>query len=40
MYNVGGIYLNEVKDGTPGKRFESVPEENTACRLKMGIKPD
>ena len=27
LYNIGGIYLNEVKDGTPGDRFRPVPRE-------------
>ena len=27
MYNVGGIYLSEVKAGTPGKTYQSVPRE-------------
>ena len=27
MYNVGGIYLSEVKAGTPGKTFRSVPKD-------------
>ena len=27
MYNVGGIYLSEVKAGTPGKTFQSVPKD-------------
>ncbi|WP_018338448.1 zinc-dependent metalloprotease [Butyricimonas synergistica] len=27
LYNIGGIYLNEVKDGTPGERFTPVPRE-------------
>lgn len=34
MYNVGGIYLTEVKDGTPGKRFESVPKKTQRAALK------
>ena len=34
MYNVGGIYLNEVKDGTPGKRFQSVPKNTQRAALK------
>ncbi len=27
VYNVGGIYLNQVKDGTPVVRYQSVPRE-------------
>ena len=27
MYNVGGIYLTEVKDGTKGQRHEPVAKE-------------
>ena len=27
VYNVGGIYLNQVKDGTPAVRYQSVPRE-------------
>jgi hypothetical protein len=27
MYNIGGIYLTEVKEGTPGKRHAPVPKE-------------
>ena len=27
LYNIGGIYLNEVKEGTPGERFKPVPRE-------------
>ena len=26
MYNVGGIRMTEVKEGTPGKRFEALPK--------------
>ncbi|MCR9011538.1 zinc-dependent metalloprotease [Gabonibacter chumensis] len=37
MYNVGGIYLTEVKDGTPGKRFESVPKKTQRAALKWII---
>lgn len=37
MYNVGGIYLNEVKDGTPGKRFESVPKKTQRAALKWAL---
>lgn len=33
MYNVGGIYLTEVKDGTPGKRFVAVPGRYKRTRL-------
>lgn len=38
MYNVGGIYLTEVKDGTPGKRFVSVPREVQKNSLKWVIR--
>ena len=38
MYNVGGIYLTEVKDGTPGKRFVSVSREVQKNSLKWVIR--
>ncbi|WP_099292172.1 zinc-dependent metalloprotease [Butyricimonas sp. Marseille-P3923] len=38
IYNVGGIYLTEVKDGTPGKRFEPVPEKTQRTALKWVLK--
>lgn len=38
MYNVGGIYLTEVKDGTPGKRFVAVPREVQKNSLKWVIR--
>ena len=38
MYNVGGIYLTEVKDGTLGKRFVSVPREVQKNSLKWVIR--
>lgn len=27
LYNIGGIYLNQVKEGTPGEKFRPVPRE-------------
>lgn len=38
MYNVGGIYLTEVKAGTPGKRFVSVSREVQKNSLKWVIR--
>lgn len=38
MYNVGGIYLTEVKDGTPGNRYLSVPREIQKNSLKWIIR--
>lgn len=38
IYNVGGIYLTEVKEGTPGKRFESVPREDQRASMKWVMK--
>ncbi|WP_350340303.1 zinc-dependent metalloprotease [Paraflavitalea speifideaquila] len=37
MYNVGGIYLNEVKDGTAGKLHQSVPKELQKNALKWTL---
>lgn len=38
MYNIGGIYLTEVKEGTPGKRYESVPKARQKASLKWVLK--
>ena len=38
MYNVGGIYLTEVKDGTLGNRYLSVPREIQKNSLKWVIR--
>ncbi|WP_018338906.1 zinc-dependent metalloprotease [Butyricimonas synergistica] len=38
LANVGGIYLTEVKDGTPGDRWKSVPREVQQKSLKWVIK--
>ena len=37
LSNVGGIYLSEVKDGTPGKTFEAVPTKIQRASLKWVI---
>ena len=34
VYTVGGMYLSEVKEGTPGKRFESVPRATQQKAMK------
>lgn len=34
VYTVGGMYLSEVKEGTPGKPFESVPRETQHKAMK------
>ncbi|MFR5660344.1 MAG: zinc-dependent metalloprotease, partial [Butyricimonas faecihominis] len=34
MYNVGGIYLTDVKEGTPGDRYRSVPKEVQKASLQ------
>lgn len=34
MYNIGGIYLTEVKEGTPGERIVSVPREKQKASMK------
>ena len=34
MYNIGGIYLSEVKEGTPGERVVSVPREKQKASMK------
>ena len=38
MYNVGGMYLTEVKDGTTGKRYQAVDEKRQRESLKWVIK--
>ena len=38
MYNVGGIYLTEVKEGTPGKRYEAVPKARQKASLAWVLK--
>lgn len=38
VYNVGGIYLTDVKDGTPGKRVEPVSREKQRASLKWVLK--
>ncbi len=38
LYNVGGIYLTEVKDGTPGARFQPVDAKCQSASLKWFIK--
>ena len=38
MYNIGGIYLTEVKEGTPGKRFEAVPKSRQKAAMKWLLK--
>ncbi|MDE5639961.1 MAG: zinc-dependent metalloprotease, partial [Odoribacter sp.] len=37
MMNIGGIYLTEVKDGTPGDRFKAVPKEVQKQSMKWVI---
>ncbi|WP_303180979.1 zinc-dependent metalloprotease [uncultured Butyricimonas sp.] len=36
-YNIGGIYLTEVKEGTPGQRFVAVPKAKQKASLKWLI---
>lgn len=36
MYNVGGIYLTDVKEGTPGDRYRSVPKRGAKGFPAMG----
>lgn len=38
LTNVGGIYLTEVKDGTPGERWRAVPRDVQQKSLKWVIK--
>lgn len=38
MYNVGGIYLTEVKDGTKGQRHEPVSKEKQRASLAWILK--
>lgn len=38
LYNVGGIYLSEAKDGTKVKRFESVPRARQKASLQWVLK--
>ena len=38
MYNVGGIYLTDVKEGTPGDRYRSVPKEVQKASLQWALK--
>lgn len=38
MYNVGGIYLTRVKEGTEGKRYEAVPKEVQKASLLWTMK--
>ena len=38
LYNVGGIYLTEAKDGTRASRFVSVPRERQQASLKWVLK--
>ncbi len=38
MYNVGGIYLTEVKEGTPGKRYEAVPKARQKASMAWILK--
>ena len=37
LYNVGGMYLTEVKDGTPGKRYQAVDEKRQSESLKWVV---
>lgn len=37
LYNVGGLYLTEAKDGTAAKHFESVPRERQKAALAWVI---
>ena len=38
MYNIGGIYLTEVKEGTPGKRYEAVPKARQKASMAWVLK--
>ena len=38
IYNVGGIYLTDVKDGTPGERVQPVDREVQRASLKWVLK--
>lgn len=38
LANVGGIYLTEIKDGTPGERWRAVPKEIQRKSLKWVIR--
>ena len=38
MYNVGGIYLTDVKEGTSGDRYRSVPKEVQKASLQWALK--
>ena len=38
LYNVGGIYLTEAKDGTKARRFESVPRQRQKESLRWVLK--
>ena len=38
VYNVGGIYLTDVKDGTPGERVQPVDREVQKASLKWVLK--
>ena len=37
-YNIGGIYLNRVKEGTPGEKFQPVPKSVQKASLAWIIK--
>ena len=37
LYNVGGMYLTEVKDGTSGQRYQAVDEKRQSESLKWAI---
>lgn len=37
LYNVGGMYLTEVKDGTPGERYRAVDEKRQRESLKWAV---
>ena len=38
MYNIGGIYLTEVKEGTTGKRYEAVPKARQKASMAWVLK--
>lgn len=38
LYNVGGIYLTEVKDGTLGARYQAVDAKRQSASLKWVVK--
>ena len=38
MYNIGGIYLTEVKEGSPGKRYEAVPKARQKASMAWVLK--